>query len=216
MIRGSRLCSCNTGREDEVLLTYKLTSHQGDIRKRFCSPISGGTAPSFPRRGLWFLVPNMPTTPSTTLRSSSCSPALLSWFSLSILTDGAKFRSYRLATKSKVKKSLFYIFSEIFDLCEGGFRWGGKMQGRSLPASLYSIKYLQIETESEELTWQHGNMTWQLTWQGRTPPRRASRPDRCLLGTKPLGRKFMLTLFWILTFERTEFGRRESSRRSRT
>ena len=43
-------------------------------------------------------------------------------------------------------------------------------------------------------TWQHGNMTWQLTWQGRTPPRRASRPDRCLLGTKPLGRNFMLTL----------------------
>ena len=116
MIRGSRLCSCNTGREDEVLLTYKLTSHQGDIRLMFCSPISGGTAPSFPRRGLWFLVPNMPTTPSTTLRSSSCSPALLSWFSLSILTDGAKFRSYRLATKSKVKK-VYFIFSLKYLTC---------------------------------------------------------------------------------------------------
>ena len=44
-------------------------------------------------------------------------------------------------------------------------------------------------------TWQHDNMTWQLTWQGRTPPRRASRPDRCLLGTKPLGRKLTLTCF---------------------
>ena len=35
----------------------------------------------------------------------------------------------------------------------------------------------------------------ELTWRGRTPPRRASRPDRCLLGTKPLGRKLTLTCF---------------------
>ena len=59
------------------------------------------------------------------------------------------------------------------------------MQGRSFPASLYSIKYLGFAAgwmdDGEESTGEE-----ELTWQGRTPLRQAFHPGRCRPTTKPL------------------------------
>ena len=60
----------------------------------------------------------------------------------------------------------------------------------------------------------------ELTWRGRTPPRRASRPGRCPPTTKPCFAEmgnlhvsdFSSNLMAELTFDRTELGRRESRR----
>lgn len=103
-----------------------------------CSPISWAS-PSLPGRRLRLLILKVPTSTST----STASTLLRS--TLSIPTNGAKLRSNRPTARSAIRSCLCdEAFSKVgnFHLWEGGFRWGGRMQGRSFPASLYSIKYL--------------------------------------------------------------------------